>query len=271
MIATVIENMTAKQSKIIGYTLNKAYKAGTKEGDKLIKGEITAAAVSFDLSKVSDTHLNKITKGTIGHIGKYNAQLSKQLTLEYKTLLADNVLMIKLAETGWSPAIEKALTKRGISAEVIALVKGQSSTAKMISILEMQGMRAGRNPREIGRLLQPAVTNYFGKGGVIINNVGKTRRVFTVNADGAYKWVRKRIIRPYRATPKSYASLVARSSMHSAHLEGRYGSLQKSNLVDHYVSQSILDARTCPKCAKCMGYVFQERTGRRIMEIVCAF
>lgn len=250
MMAAVIENMTNRQSKIIGYTLNSAFKAGTKEGNKILrKARVTAATVGFDMTKISDAHLNKITKSTIGHVGKYNTQLSKQLILEYKVLLADNTLMTTIAKTGWTPAIGNALAKRGISAEVIALVKGQSTTAKMISVLEMQGMRAGMNPREVGRLLQPAVTSYFGKGGVVINNIGKSRKALRVDAFGNYSYVKKLITKQYRATPKSYSTLLARTSMISSHQSGRYQSLQASKLVDHYISVSILDANTCSVCA----------------------
>ena len=264
MIETVIENMTNKQSKIIGYTLNAAFKAGTKEGDKIIShARITAATatVGFDLSKISDTHGNKIVKDTIGHIGKYNTQLSKQLTLEYKALLADNRLMNSLSKNGWTPWLDKALEKRGLSKAVIALAKGQASTAKMINILEIQGMKAGRHPREVSKMLIPHVQRYFGPNGVEINNVGKYRKALKVDASGNYSYVKKLITRPYRATPKSYASIIARSSMHSAHLEGRFQSLEKTHLVDYYVSQSILDARTCAKCAQMHGVRISKEEG----------
>jgi hypothetical protein len=100
-IKEIIDNMTARQSKIIGFTLNEVFKRGANEGDKEI-GNATisaAASVGFDLSKVSDSHLNKITKDTIGSIGKYNTLLSKQLTLQYDTLLTDNRLVTSLTKT----------------------------------------------------------------------------------------------------------------------------------------------------------------------------
>jgi len=256
MIEEVIENMTAKQSKVMGYTLNKSFKSGVKEGDKIIrKMRITASAatVGFDMSKVADTHLRNITKSNIGHLGKYNDQLSKSLSLEFKTLLADNKLVNTLNEGGWSPNIEKALIKRGTSAEVIALAKGQSTMNKVINTLEHNGIRGGMNPREVSRLLQPAVGNYFGPKGVLIDNVGKFKKVLKVDADGNYKYVKQAITRPYRATPKSYSNLLARSSMINAHHEGRYQSLQKTGLVDHYISESLLDANTCNLCATMHG------------------
>jgi hypothetical protein len=256
MITVIIDSMTAKQSKIIGYTLNSAFKAGAKEGDKIIrKARVTAstATVGFDMSKVADTHLRNISQSNIGHLGEYNIQLSKQLLLEFDTLLAGNTLVNNLNKSGWSPSIEKALIKRGTSTEVISLLKGQTTTKKMVSLLEIQGIRGGMNPRQVSRLMQPAVSNYFGPKGVIIDNVGKFKKVLKVDADGNYKYVKQAITRPYRATPKTYSNLLARSSMLQAHHEGRYQSLQKTGLVDHYISVSVLDANTCNLCATMHG------------------
>ena len=256
MIKVVIDNMTAKQSKIIGYTLNSAFKAGAKEGDKILrKTRVTAstATVGFDLTQVSETHLGKITKSTIGHVGKYNSLLTKQLRLEYNALLADNKLVNSLAKTGWTLSIEKALTKRGISAEVLTVMKGQTTTKKIVSVLETNGIRGGMNPRQVSRLLQPSVSAFFGPEGVLINNVGKFKKVLKVDADGNYKYVKQAVTRPYRATPRTYSNLLARSSMLSAHNEGRYQSLQASKLVDYYISVSVLDANTCNLCATMHG------------------
>ena len=253
-IKEIIDNMTVRQSKVIGYTLNDAFRRGTKEGNKEISNATISAAASsvslgFDLTKVSDMHLHKITKETIGKFGEYNEILSKGLTLEYDRLIADNTLINKLAQTGWTPAIEKALEKRGVSAEVIALAKNQTTSAKMITILEQEGIKSGRHPREIAKLLQPHISNYFGNGGVVINNVGKYRRAIEVNADGSHKWVQKKVTRVFRTTPKNYADLISRSSMVNANNEGRFQSLQQSKLVDHYISVSVLDAATCNLCA----------------------
>jgi hypothetical protein len=252
MIETVIENMTAKQSKIIGYTLNKSFKAGAKEGDKIIrKVRVTAstALIGFDMTKVADTHLNKITASNIGHIGKYNTALTNQLQLQYNSLLADNRLINSLLKEGWTPWLDKALEKRGVSAEVIALAKGRTTTKKIVNILEMEGIRGGKNPREVSKLLIPHIQRFFGPEGILIDNVGKFKRVLKVDADGNFKYVKQAITRPYRATPKTYSNLVARSSMIQARHEGRYQSLQASKLVDYYISVSILDANTCSVCA----------------------
>jgi hypothetical protein len=159
-IKEIIDNMTARQSKIIGYTLNDAFRRGAKESNKEISNATISAAASsasmgFDLTKVADANLNKITAKTIGDIGKYNTQLSKQLTLQYNTLLADNKLVYSLTQKGWTPWLDKTLEKRGISPVVIALVKGQTTTAKMISILEREGIRGGRHPREVSKMLLP--------------------------------------------------------------------------------------------------------------------
>jgi uncharacterized protein YqeY len=257
-IKEIIDNMAARQSKIIGYTLNDAFRKGTKEGDnELSNATISAAAPSaslgFDLTKVADAHLNKISAKTIGDIGKYNSALTNQLQLQYDTLLADNKLVNSLSKDGWTPWLGKALEKRGIKPEVIALAKGQTTTRKVIDILEMEGIRGGKHPREVSKMLLPHIQRHFGPEGVVIDNVGKFKKVLKVDADGNFKYVKQAVTRPYRATPKAYSNLLTRSSMLSAHHEGRYQSLQKTGLVDHYISVSILDANTCDHCAMMHG------------------
>jgi hypothetical protein len=205
------------------------------------------------MSKVADTHLNKITGDTIGQIGKYNQVTTNQLFSQYQTLLADNRLVTSLNKDGWTPWLDKALEKRGIAPEVISQLKGQTTTKKIVSLLETQGIRGGKNPREVSRSLIPHVQRFFGPEGVIINNVGKFKKVLKVDADGNFKYVKQAITRPYRATPKAYSNLLARSSMISAHNEGRYQSVQKTGLVDHYISKSTLDANTCNLCATMHG------------------
>jgi hypothetical protein len=102
-------------------------------------------------------------------------------------------------------------------------------------------------------MLIPHVQRFFGPEGVLIDNVGKFKKVLKVDADGNFRYVKQMVTRPYRATPKTYSNLVARSSMISANQEGRYQTLQKTGLVDHYISQSILDANTCSTCAAMHG------------------
>jgi hypothetical protein len=222
-------------------------------GVKVAEGRLTADSAGFDLTQVSDTHLHKITKDTIGHIGKYNDKLSKQLMLEYDTLLADNRLVNSLNKDGWTPWLDEALEARGVDKEVISLAKGQTTTSKMINILEMEGIRGGKHPREVAKTMLPHIQRYFGPQGVVIDNVGKMHRVLNVDADGNYEWVQKKIVKAYKATPKSYANLLSRSSMITAHHEGRYQSLQKSGLVDHYISVSVLGPRTCDICSMMHG------------------
>ena len=248
-IKKTIENTTRRQSKIIGYTLIASYNTGLVVGNKILGGTLSAASEGFDLAQVSDTHLNKITKDTIGHIGKYNDQLSKQLMLEYDTLLADNRLVNSLNKDGWTPWLDKALEARGVNPEVISLAKGQSTTVKMINILEMQGIRGGKHPREVAKGLLPHIQRYFGPGGVTIDNRGKFKRVLEVKLNGDFSWVKREVKKVYKATPKTYANLLARSSMIDAHHAGRFLSLEKSNLVEYYISHSILGPRTCSRCA----------------------
>ena len=257
-IKEIIDNMTVRQSKVIGYTLNDAFRKGAKEGGKEI-GNVTisaaasSASLGFDLTKVADADLNRITAKTIGDIGKYNTLLSKQLMLEYDTLLADNKLVLSLNTHGWTPWLDKLLEKRGISPEVIALAKGQTTTNKIIAILEREGIRGGKHPREVSKMLLPHIQRYFGEGGVVIDNVGKFKKVLKVDAYGNYNWVQKKITQVYKTTPKSYSNLLARSSMVSGHQEGRFQTLEKSGLVDHYISVSVLGANTCDLCAMMHG------------------
>jgi hypothetical protein len=257
-IKEIIDNMTARQSKIIGYTLNDAFRRGAKESDKeisnaTISAAATEASMGFDLTKVADTHLKNITQSNIGHIGKYNSVLTNQLQLEYNTLLADNKLVTSLSKNGWTPWLDKTLEKRGVHPEVIALAKGQTTAKKIIDILEMEGIHGGKHPREVSKMLLPHIQRHFGPEGVVIDNVGKFKKVLKVDADGNFKYVKQVVTRPYRATPKAYSNLLARTSMIQAHHKGRYQSLQKTGLVDHYISVSVLGANTCNLCATMHG------------------
>jgi hypothetical protein len=252
-IIDIIGNISTRQSMIIGNTLSASYTAGLIVGNKVVGGTLSAASEGFDLSQVSDTHLNKITKDTIGHIGKYNGALSKQLMLEYDTLLADNTLVNSLCKDGWTPWLDKALEARGVNPEVISLAKGQTTTAKMINILEIQGIRGGKHPREISKSLLPHIQRYFGPGGVTIDNRGKFNRVLEVKPNGDFSWVKREVKKVYKATPNTYANLLARSSMIDAHHSGRFLSLEKSGLVDYYISHSILGPRTCARCSMMHG------------------
>jgi hypothetical protein len=164
---------------------------------------------------ITDPLVGKITHRNIGAIGKYNLTLNKALQKEYNTLLSDNKFANSLKRDGWTPWMG--------------------------------------HPDQIGRRLEPFVNRYYGPGGVEIDNVGKTVKKLRVDADGNYKWVNHKVTRKYRATPRTYSRLVARNAMKTAHQEAYYQNLQKTNLVDHFISVSILDSRTCGDCAMMHG------------------
>jgi hypothetical protein len=125
----------------------------------------------------------------------------------------------------------------------------------------MEGIRGGKHPREVSKMILPHIQRHFGPKGVVIDNVGKFKKVLKVDADGNFKYVKQAVTRPYTATHKSYSNLLARSSMIQSHHEGRYQSLEASKLVDHYISVSVLDANTCSICAGMHGTVVSKADG----------
>ncbi len=85
---------TQKQAVHIAKQLPRSFRLGFNEAAKEIKatvkaqkkkGKVTSAValpssdVAFDFTKVSKTHLNKITRDTIGDIGRFNKEISKTL------------------------------------------------------------------------------------------------------------------------------------------------------------------------------------------------
>ena len=258
LIDKAIVELTARQSRIIAYYLNKSFLGGIRDARKEIKDAnviagAAAATVGFDLSSIADSDLRAISKANIGAIGKYNVNLSKELIKQYDMLLSDNKLINSLNREGWTPWLDKTLLKRGIDPAVISLVKQQKTSAKMIQILNDQGIKGGMHPDQVARRLIPHINRYFGPNGVEINNIGKTVKRFRVDADGNYGWFDHKITRKYRATPRNYSRLIARSAMKEAHREAYYQSLRKTNLVDHYISVSVMDARTCGDCSMMHG------------------
>lgn len=241
---------------IVLYT-GKSFTQGTKDAEMEVTGSLAAAApkaaMSFDLSSVKDPKLARITRSNIGSIGKYNNTLSKTLIKQYDTLLSDSKLLASLDKHGWTPGLGETLKKRGIDPKVISLVKDQKTTAKMLAVIREQGIRGGLHPNQVGKRLEKYVNRYFGPGGVVIDNVGKTVKRIKVDADGNYKWVNHKVTRKYKATTRTYSQLVAQNSMKQAHQDAYYDSLQKTGLVDHYISVSVLDARTCGICATMHG------------------
>ena len=235
--------LSAEQAKIILKELPAEFQAGLYiESDYLSRK--VPMYVTTDFSRISKTHLKKITRQTIGDIGNYNKALSANLIEQHNTLLANNELVNSITAKGWSKSAEKHMIKAGFDKEVINLVKQQTTANKMVQILEQQGIKGGMHPNEVSKLLQPHIRNIFGDGGVLIDNTGKMRRQFVIDADGKYKWINKKITRPYRATVKTYSETISRSSMLSAHRSGRHETLKKSNLVEKYRSIAVMDAAT---------------------------
>ena len=258
LIRDEIKSLTARQSRIIAYSITKSFIAGQHDAKKEIEGVklITAAAkasVGFDLSTIADTDLAKIGRTNIGAIGKFNIILRDDLIKQYDTLLSDNRLLNSLNTHGYTSWLDGALLKKGIDPAVISLVKHQKTTVKMLSILNSEGIKGGMHPNQVARRLIPHINRYFGPNGVTIDNVGKTTKRFVIDASGNYAWKDHVITRKYKATPRTYSRLIAQSAMKNARREAYYRSLEKTNLVDHYISVSVMDARTCGNCSMMHG------------------
>ena len=234
----------------------KDIKATVKARGEKGKYKVTSAAatspesIAFDYSKVSTTHLNKVTRDTIGAVGTFNKGISKQLIAKYDDLVANNVLVNNIAKQGFTKEAGAQLLKQGISPEMINVIKSQSTTAKMLTILEQQGIRGGMHPNSVSKLLMPAIRDMFGADGVIIDNVGKTRKVIRVNAAGEYWWDKVKIKQPYNTTVKNYSSMVASTSMKRAQNEGRLATMKQSGLVEKY---RYISAQTGNTCLTCLG------------------
>ena len=251
-------DLNNKLSVILTLHIAKAFKSGTRDAKTEFKDAIRAVVLRPD---IPDPLVGKIAHENIGAIGKYNVTLNKALQKEYNILLSDNKLLNSLKRDGWTPWLGESLKKKGIDPKVISLVKQQSTSTKMLSILNQQGLRGGLHPDQVGRRLEPFVNRYFGPGGVEINNIGKSVKQLRVDADGNYKWVNHKVTRKYRATAQTYSRLVARKAMKTAHQEAYYRNLQGTNLVDHYISVSILDSRTCGDCAMMHGRTVTKTEG----------
>jgi hypothetical protein len=253
-ITRITTNITARLSYIIADHLELAFKRGTEQGlrKQAIKAAMPNAVLKIDPT-IPDTSLGRLTRHHIGIIGNYNLSLSKTLIKEYDTLLSDNRFHASLRKDGWTPWMDKVLAKRGVDPAVISLVKQHTSTAKIISIIEKEGIHGGLHSNDVAKRLVPHINRYFGPGGVVIDNVGKkvTRR--TLDCDGVWKSKEVTITRAYTATPKAYARAIARNSMHQAHQDGYRESLAKSKDLDYFISISLLDPNTCATCASMHG------------------
>jgi hypothetical protein len=272
-VRTIIKNelkkLTERQALIIARYIYKAYKGGTAEANKELKGiEIKAAApipdignVGIGLDTVSKEQMNRIFHRNLGAIGDYNINLSKELQHQYNLLLSDNKLLKSLNTHGWTPWLEGEWQKRGIAPEIIKLVKGQKTSAQMVSILEMQGIRGGKHPNEVAKLLVPHINRFFTSEGVKIDNIGKTVKRLAVDANGNFEWQMHKITKAYKATPRTYSRMLARNTLREARMDAYYESLKKSKLVDHYISVSHLDSNTCAHCAMMHGQIVTKGAG----------
>jgi hypothetical protein len=102
-------------------------------------------------------------------------------------------------------------------------------------------------------MLVPHVNRFFGPEGVKINNVGKTVKRLNVDADGNFEYVRKKVTKVYKATPRTYSRVIARDTLRRTRMDAYYDSLAKSKLVDHYISIAHMDSTTCGICATMHG------------------
>lgn len=234
---------SAYQTELILRELPSEYLAGIYLESDFLSRKVPAY-VGFDFSGASKVGLDKLTRETIGHIGKFNEGIANELKLRYGNLMDDNDLLNHLSANGWTPATEKRMLKMGFDKETISLIKHQTTTNKMLQILEGQGLRGNMPPNEVAKLLVPHIRGIFGNKGVTIDNVGRMRRVLTVDADGNYKWINKKVTRLYHTTTKNYADIIARSTMLDANRLARHQTLQRSGFVKAYRSVAIMDERT---------------------------
>jgi cell division FtsZ-interacting protein ZapD len=142
--------LTERQAKIIIQYTYKTFKKGISDADEEISSVRIAAAAAapnipggtfkFDLDTVSTKQMNRIMHHNLGAIGKYNVNLSKAHQAQYNLLLSDSKLLRSLNTYGWTPWLEEEWKKRGIAPEIIKLIKGQKTSAQMISILNWKGI-----------------------------------------------------------------------------------------------------------------------------------
>ncbi len=251
---------SAKQAEIILADLPESFLSGVYIESDILRDKVPAYT-GVNLKRISKTHLKLITKDTIGEIGNFNTAMSTDLTKQYNSLLANNELVNQITKHGWTKSTEKRLISAGFNKEAINLVKQQTTSAKMVEILEMHGIRGGMHPNDCAKLLQPRIRDVFGDGGVLIDNTGKLRERFIVDADGKYKWVKQKVKAPYRATVKTYSETISRSSMVQAHVNGRTETLKQSGLVEKYRSIANMTANTCSQCAMMHGQIIGPNEG----------
>ena len=234
---------SAMQTELVLTEIQGEYLAGLYLESDLLAGKIPAS-VGFDFGAASRTNINKLTRDTIGHIGKFNEELANELKLKYGNLLDNNELLTQLDKHGWTAHTENRMVKMGFDKESINLVKQQTTTNKMLQILEQQGIRGNIPPNEVARQLIPHIKAIFGGKGVTIDNIGSIRKVLTVDADGKFKWINKKVTRMFHTTVNNYANIIARSTIVDANRLARHQTLQESGFVKAYRSVAVMDERT---------------------------
>jgi len=251
---------SAKQAEIMLTDLSESFLSGVYIESDILRDKVPAYT-GVDLKRISKTHLNRITKDAIGDIGNFNTVVETNLVKQHRELLSNNELVNQITKHGWTKETEKRILDAGFDKKVLHLAKQQTTTPKMIKILEMHGIRGGMHPDEVSKLLQPHIRDVFGDGGVLIDNTGKLRNRFIVDADGKYKWVTQEVKEKYRATVKTYSETIARSSMVQTHVNGRTETLKQSGLVEKYRSIANMTANTCPQCAMMHGQIIDPNEG----------
>lgn len=234
---------SAMQTELILTEIPGEYVAGIYVESDMLASKVPAY-VGFDFKGATHTSINKLTKDTIGHIGKFNEELANELKLRYGNLVDNNELLTQLDKRGWTAHTENRMVKMGFDKETINLVKHQTTTNKMLQILEQQGLRGNIPPNEVAKQLVPHIKGVFGAEGVTINNIGSVRRVLSVDVGGKFKWINKKVTRAFHTTTKNYADIIARSAIIDANRLARHQTLQQSGFVKLYRSIAVLDERT---------------------------
>jgi hypothetical protein len=250
-IDTTLKMCTMNQIPIITTNIDIGFKAGVLIESAGLSRKVKAYT-GFDFAKIPQTHMNKITKTTIGHIGKFNIELANELRWQYAELLSDNALVNSLTEHGVTKNIAVTLEEAGLDAKAIELIKKQTTTNKMIEILEMRGIRGGMDPNSVARELRPYISQYFSSNGqVVIDNVGKTYRVLNVNAQGEHWWADVVRTRKYVTNVQNYSNIVARTAMLKANNAGRVDTVTQSGLAEK--EYRYICALTGNSCDVCIG------------------
>lgn len=254
-IDSTLAMCTANQAQIALSHIDTGFKAGILIESESLSRKVPAYT-GFDFSKVPKTHVNKITKDTIGHIGVFNKELADTLKWQYAEILNDNAIVNSLNEHGFTANVEKKMLKAGLSEDAITLIKHQSTTNKMVEILETHGIRGGTHPYNMVQSLQPFINQCFGANGqVVIDNVGKSRRILRVTAQGEHWWESVVNTRKYVTSVQNYSDIVARTTMLKAHNQGRVETLQQSGLVKEYRYICGLTGNSCDVCIGMHGSI----------------